>query len=387
MQHNKARNLRVAEDGGLEGHGGYGARATWTVGVVGNHEGAPVITLFFHIKGQKSYLHVAEDGKRIDGEGMGDWSCHFIASTQGDSCVGLRCLAKPSVRVRIGSSGQALDPLTDCDDASAQFTLLSVVRQDPARTMVHAARSIGQAYVKSKLFDWKSQPPLLQGSNPKELPIKPNPTSSPLAHSIPDKRLEVLTAHTLCDGLRVHLQCNGRWGAQRKNLRLCASGDVEGLGMFGHPATWTLNVIGKHNCYPIVTLRSELQGVPHFLRATKQGQKIDGGGQGGVDCQFMVKTLHIPSSVGLHPVVSPLARLGVGADGKLLDPFEPETDQQFSFSFLLSRHSVSSDWQLIKETKIPEGNGEDEPTKLTDKAFQEDWRVMDSKEGQSGDDW
>merc|ERR1711957_324711 len=168
----------------------------------------------------------------------------------------------------------ALDPLTDCDDMSAQFTLLSVVRQDPARTMVHAARSIGQENVRSKLFDWKGQPSLLQGSTPKELPIKPNPTSSPLAHSIPDQRLEVLTAHALCDGLQVHLQCNGRGGAQRKNLRLCASGDVEGLGMFGHPATWTLNVVGKHNCYPIVTLRSELQGVPHFLRATKQGQKI-----------------------------------------------------------------------------------------------------------------
>lgn len=373
MQSKTARNLRVAEDGGLEGHGGTGPRATWSVGLVGNHEGAPIITLCVHIKGQTSYLGVSEDGKAVDGRGKGDASCHFTVTTQSNSCVSLRSLSVPSVMVCVGSSSQALDSCKDCwADASAQFcfTLLSAVPQHPAHKIVHVARSIAQAQVESHQTD---------------LPIKRHPTSCPLAPSTPNKKLEVLSVHTLRDGLRVHLQCNGRSGAQRQNLRLCATGDVEGLGMFGNPATWTLRKVGKHNGCPIVTLHAEWRGVPHFLRAATQGHKIDGRGQGGVDCHFIVKTLHAHSSVGLHPVVSPLARLGVGADGKLLDPFAQEIDLHFSFSFLL--HSDLSDWQFVEETKNPVASSADQTIEPADKAIQQEWNVMDSKEGQSGDDW
>lgn len=189
----------------------------------------------------------------------------------------------------------------------------------------------------------------------------------------------------LCDGLQVHLQCNGRRGAQRRNLRLCASGDVEGLGMFGNPATWTLHIVGEHNGFPIVTLHVELQGAPHYLNLDKQRQKIGGRGHGGVDCQFMVKTSHLPSSVCLHPVASPLARLGVGVDGTLLDPFAAESDLQFSFSLLLSRHSGAPDWEFIDESKIRQDNG-DRLTKVAEERPHE-WNVLDSKGGQSGDDW
>lgn len=217
-----------------------------------------------------------------------------------------------------------------------------------------------------------------------EEPIEPSPTAT-LASSSPDKKLEVLTVRTLCDGLQVHVQCHGRQSAQRQNLRLCAKGDVEGLGMFGNPATWTLRTAGEHNGSPIVTLHVELQGAPHYLRLDRQGQKIDGRGQGGVDCQFMVKTLHHHSKVCLHPVVSPLARLGVGADGTLLDPFAAESDLQFSFSLLLSRHCGNPDWQIVDESKIRQGNG-DRTTKTMAESSQ-DWSVLDSKEWQSGDDW
>merc|ERR1719265_3132729 len=48
----KARNLRVGEDGCLEGCGRYGSRATWTVGLVGHHQGAPIVTLCVHVKGR-----------------------------------------------------------------------------------------------------------------------------------------------------------------------------------------------------------------------------------------------------------------------------------------------------------------------------------------------
>jgi hypothetical protein len=216
-----------------------------------------------------------------------------------------------------------------------------------------------------------------------EEPIEPNPTAG--ASSSPDKKLEVMTVHTLCDGLQVHLQCNGRRSAQRQNLRLSAKGDVEGLGMFGNPATWTLRTAGEHNGSPIVTLHVELQGVPHYLRLDRQGQKIDARGLGGVDCQFIVRALHRHSSVYLHPVVSPLARLGVGADGTLLDPFAAESDLQFSFSLLLSRHNDIPNWQLVDESKIRQGNG-DRPTKAMAELPQE-WSALDSKELQSGDDW
>jgi len=355
MQHNKARNLRVRTDGSLEGHGGCGTWATWTVGLVGEHEGALVVTLCAHINGQFFYLRVAEDGKKIDGRGNGDPSCHFIMTTHDDCCVGLSWFARPSVRVRIGSLGQALDPNTEGGPEHFAFKLLpAVVPQPPALTMLRVARAIGQPQVKSKVSHTK---------------------------------MEVLTADALHDGLRAHLQCNGRSGDQRQNLRLCANGDIEGLGMFGKPATWIFNVVGKHNGSPIVTLHLELQGVQRFLRATKQGQKIDGRGRGGVDCQFMVKASHVNSSVALHPVVSPLARLGVGADGQLLDPFAPESDSQFSFILLLSRHSDPSDWQLVEWKEIPEGKSQGEQIELADKATHHEWSVVDGKERQSGDDW
>merc|ERR1711865_558443 len=227
---------------------------------------------------------------------------------------------------------------------------------------------------------------LAQEVHPQELPINADLASSPLAHAMSKKKLEVVTSQTLCHVSRVHLQCNSRRGAQRQNLRLCANGDVEGLGMFGKPATWTLRTVGEHNGSPIVTLHSELQGVPHFLRATKQGQKIDGRGQGGVECQFMMKTLHVPSCVALHPVVSPLARLGVGVDGKLLDPFASESDLHFSFSLFL-HSSTAGDWLLVEESTRLAGNGAAHPAELTEEAIQQEWSVMDSKEGQSGDDW
>jgi hypothetical protein len=82
MLHKKASNLRVGQDGCLEGHGGYGARATWTVSRVGEIEGAPIVALSVHIKGQVSYLYVAEDGKKIDVCGKKDANCHFIATTK-----------------------------------------------------------------------------------------------------------------------------------------------------------------------------------------------------------------------------------------------------------------------------------------------------------------
>merc|ERR1711865_88523 len=166
----------------------------------------------------------------------------------------------------------------------------------------------------------------------------------------------------------------------------CSSGDVEGLGMFGNPATWTLHTVGEHNGCPMVTLHVELQGARHYLRLDKQGQRIDGRGQGGVDCHLMVKTKQLDSGIRLHPVVSPLARLGVGADGALLDPFAAESDLQFSFSLLLSRHSVYPEWHLLEETKDGPGN-EDKPTKLMAVATPQEWSVLDSKEWQSGDDW
>lgn len=312
----------------------------------------------------------------------------------------LRWLARPSVRVRIGSSGESLDPFADSDGASEQFAILPVLPQQPAQRFMCAARSIRQAQVESRQSTRKAQPSMGHGASSKEpnptgpqlslkvspeKPIEPNPTVATLACSSPDKKLEVLTVHALCDGLQVHLQCNGRRGAQRQNLRLCANGDVEGLGMFGNPATWTLHTIGEHNGSPIVTLNVELQGAPHYLRLDRQDQKIDGRGQGGVDCQFMVKTLHLHSSVCLHPVVSPLARLGVGADGTLLDAFAAESDLKFSFSLLLSRHSDTPDWQFVDESKMRQGNV-DRPTKVMAEPLQE-WSVLDSKEWQSGDDW
>lgn len=401
MLHQKASNLRVGEDGCLEGHGGYGPRATWTVSRVGEIGGAPIVTLCVHVKGQVSYLHVAEDGKKIDGRGKGDTNCHFIATMQGDSCVGLHWQTRPSVRVRIGSSGESLDPCANTDGASEQFTILSVVSEQPAQRFMCAARSIRQAQVESRLSTRKGQPSMGLGAfskepNPTEGPqlslkmspektIEPNPTAATLACSSPDQKLEVLTVHALCDGMQLHLQCNGRSGAQRQNLRLCANGDVEGLGMFGNPATWTLHTIGEHNGSPIVTLNVELQGALHYLRLDRQDQKIDGRGQGGVDCQFMVKTLHLHSSVCLHPVVSPLARLGVGADGALLDPFAAESDPKFSFSLLLSRQSDTPDWQFVDESKMRQGNV-DRPAKVMAEPPQE-WSVLDSKEWQSGDDW
>lgn len=391
MPHKKASNLRVGQDGCLEGHGGYGARATWTVSRVGEIEGAPIVALSVHIKGQVSYLHVAEDGKTIDVCGKKDANCHFIVTKQGESCVGLQWLARSSVRVRIGPSGEALDPCAEDPGESGQFTILTAVPQDLAHQYMCARSSIRQAQVQTRLLAQSADAFLGQGVSPKDL-LKAirTKTRMPLL-KVPgtsfstQKKLEVLTVHGICDGLRVHLQCNGRRGAQRQNLRLCSSGDVEGLGMFGNPATWTLHTVGEHNGCPIVTLHVELQGLPHYLRLDEQGQKIDGRGQGGVECHFMVKTLHLDSNVSLHPVVSPLARLGVGADGAVLGPFAAESDLQFSFSVLLSRHNDTPDWQVVDEATIRQGNG-DEPTKVMAEPPQE-WSVLDSKEGQSGDDW
>jgi len=278
-------------------------------------------------------------------------------------------------------------------------TILSVVPKHIAHRLVRAARSLRQAQVEPRLLAQKTQP----SKEPMETSLKASPlsfpttsapndvmlpsqVSGPLVHPSPEKKLEVLSVHALCDGLRLHLQCNGRRGAQRQNLRLCSNGDVEGLGMFGNPATWTLHTAGEHKGNPIVTLHSELQGVPHYLRLAKEGQKIDGRGQGGVDCQFMVKTVHLHSNVGLHPVMSPLARLGVGAEGTVLDPFAAESDLQFSFSLLLSRHSDSPDWQLVEEAKNRQGN-KGKLTELLTEIIPEEWSVLDSKEWQSGDDW
>jgi len=366
MSHKKASNLRVGEGGYLEGHGGCGPRATWTVSRVGEIDGAPIVTLSVHIKGQISYLHAAEDGKKIDVCGKKDAHCHFIAIKQGESCVGLHSLARPSVRVRIGPSGEALDPSADGDGESEQFTVLSAVPRDLAKKDMHADQ-------------FQSRFPMI--------PIRTNPKAPlkvPRAFSSTQTKLEVLTVQTLSDGMRVHLQCNGRGGAPRQNLRLCSSGDVEGLGMFGNPATWTLHTIGEHNGCPKVTLHVELQGAPHYLRLDKQGQKIDGRGQGGVECHFMVKTVQLDSNISLHPVVSPFARLGVRADGTLLDPFAAESSLQCSFSFLLSRHSDSPDWQMVDESKIRRSG--DGPGHATTKPLQE-WSVLESKEWQSGDDW
>lgn len=386
MLHKKASNLRVGEDGCLEGHGGYGPRATWTVSRVGEIGGAPIVTLCVHIKGQVSYLHVTEDGKTIDGRGTGDTNCHFIATMQGDSCVCLRWLSRPSVRLRVGSSGESLDPCADSDGASEQFAILSVLPRDPAHRLVFA-RSIWEAQGKSWPSTRKSLSLAGHGVSHKQ-PTEPNPLTGPqlsLRAHRQGRKLEVLTLQALCDGLQVHLQCNGRRGAQRQNLRLCASGDVEGLGMFGNPATWTLRTVGERNGSPIVTLHVELQGVPHYLHLDKQGQKIDGRGHGGVDCQFLVKTSVFLPSACLHPVVSPLARLGVGVDGTVLNPFAAESDLQFSFCLLLSRHSDLPDWQFVDESKIRQGN-EDGCTKITAE-FPKEWSVLDSNKGQSGDDW
>jgi len=155
--------------------------------------------------------------------------------------------------------------------------------------------------------------------------------------------------------------------------------------MFGNPATWTLHTVGEHNGCPMVTLHVELQGARHYLRLDKQGQRIDGRGQGGVDCHLMVKTKQLDSGICLHPVVSPLARLGVQADGTMLDVFAAESDLQCSFSLLLSRHSDTPDWQVVDESKIRPGSG-DGPVKVIAEPLRE-WSVLESKEWQSGDDW
>jgi len=406
--HEKASNLRVGEDGRLEGHGGSGPRATWTVSCVGECGGAPVVKLCVHVKGQASYLRVASTGDKVDGSGTGCSDCHFIATMQGDSCVGLRCLANPSVRVRIGSSGEALDPCAQSDNQPEQFsfTILSAATKHLAHRVVCASRSLRQVPAEPRQLAHKTQSfqdamdtsftasPLWQctPSAPNEVMLQKG-ASGPLVHPSPDKKLEVLPVHALCDGLRVHLQCNGRRGAQRQNLRLCSNGDVEGLGMFGNPATWTLHTAGENSGSPVVTLHSELQGIPRYLRLAKEGPKIDARGHGGVECQFMVKTEHFRSSAGmkehsctLHPVISPLARLGVGADGTLLDPSAAESDLQFSFSLLLSRHSDSPDWELVEEVKNYHGN-RGKPTKIKMEITPQEWSVLDSKEWQLGDDW
>jgi len=379
MPHKKASNLRVGEDGCLEGHGGYGPRATWTVSRVGEIDGAPIVTLSVHIKGQTSYMHAAEDGKKIDVCGKKDANCHFIATKQGESCVGLHSLVRPSMRVRIGPSGDALNPFADDDGESKQFTVSSIVPQYLAKKHMCAEQ------IQSRLLPQKAQPCLNHGVSSKD-PMKPILTTNPKlplkvprAWSSPQQKLDVLTAQTLRDGLRVHLQCNGRCDAQRQNLRLCSSGEVEGLGMFGNPATWTLHTVGEHNGCPLVTLHVEMQGARHYLRLDQQGRRIDGRGQGGVDCHLMVKAKQLDSGIRLHPVVSPLARLGVQADGTMLDPFAAESDLQFSFSLLLSRHSHTP------ESKIHPGSG-DGPVKVIAEPLQE-WSVLESKDWQSGDDW
>jgi len=403
--HEKASNLRVGENGRLEGHGGSGPRATWTVSGVGECCGAPVVKLCVHVKGQASYLRVASGGKKVDGSGTGCSDCHFIATMQGDSCMGLRCLANPSVRLRIGSSGEALDPCAQSDNQPEQFsfTILSAATKHLPHRDACASRSL-QAPAEPRQMAHETQSskdametsltasPLLQctPSAPNEV-MSPKGASGPLVHASSEKKLEVVPVHALCDGLRVHLQCNGRRGAQQQNLRLCSNGNVEGLGMFGNPATWTLHTVGENSGNPVVTLHSELQGVPRYLRLAKEGQKIDARGHGGVDCQFMVKTVHLQSSVGmkehsctLHPVILPLARLGVGADGTLLDPSAAESDLQFSFSLLLSRHNDSPDWELVEE--VNQGK-RGKPTKIMMKKTLQEWSVLDSKDWQLGDDW
>jgi len=298
--------------------------------------------------------------------------------------VGLHSLVRPSMSVRIGTSGEALNPFADGDVESEQFTVLSAVPQDLAKKY----KCVKQ--IKSRLLAQKAQR-LNHGvssKDPMEPILRTNPKPAlkvPRAWSSPQQRLGVLTVQTLSDGLRVHLQCNGRCGAQRQNLRLCSSGDVEGLGMFGNPATWTLHTVGEHNGCPMVTLHVELQGARHYLRLDKQGQRIDGRGQGGVDCHLMVKTKQLDSGIRLHPVVSPLARLGVQADGTMLDVFAAESDLQCSFSLLLSCHSDTPDWQVVDESKIRPGSG-DGPVKVVAELLRE-WSVLESKEWQSGDDW
>jgi len=377
MSRGSNKNLRVRPDGDVEGCGAWGLRATWTVGLVGELGGAVTMTLQSHIEGRSSYLRATDGGNRIDCRGTGDSDCHFVMTMPGskDGNVQLHSALWSNASVSVGTCGNLLDPFSTATCEGMTFKLFRASSCASATAESSALQPAGSAQNLG----------LSQEVHPQELPINADLASSPLAHAMSKKKLEVVTSQTLCHVSRVHLQCNSRRGAQRQNLRLCANGDVQGLGMFGKPATWTLRTVGDHNGSPIVTLHSMLQGVPHFLRATKQGQKIDGRGQGGVECQFMMKTLHVPSCVALHPVVSPLARLGVGVDGKLLDPFASESDLHFSFSLFL--HSTAGDWLLVEESTMLACNGADHPTELTEEAIQQEWSAMDSKEGQSGDDW
>jgi len=113
----KAQNLRVRQDGHVEGNGCFGARATWIVGLVGEHDGAPVVTLHADMKDQSCYLHLSEDGT-VDGSGAGGLDCEFLVVSEGGFFVGLQSRSKPSLRLRIAETG------TNNADVQFHFAIL-----------------------------------------------------------------------------------------------------------------------------------------------------------------------------------------------------------------------------------------------------------------------